>query len=239
MLKIAICDDISKELEIIFTLTSEYASAHGMMVDIGTYTSADELLKALEGGIVFDAMLLDICMPGLSGIDLVRELHSEKISCPIIFLTTSKEYALEAFGVYALRYILKPINKAQFDEAMDFLTKLLYDKAQRNVIVKTEDGIRQLCVDEILFCEADRKYAQFHLKSEVVRVYGTLEKQKEMLTKFPDFKQLGASYLVNLAHVSKFSSKTITIENGCVLPIPRRVYADFHKAYKEFYFKED
>ena len=73
MLKIAICDDISKELEIIFTQTSEYASAHGMTVNIATYTSADELLRALEGGIVFDAMLLDICMPGLSGIDLVRE----------------------------------------------------------------------------------------------------------------------------------------------------------------------
>ena len=239
MLKIAICDDISQELEVIFTLTSEYAVAHGMTMNIDTYTSADELLKALEGGIVFDAMLLDICMPGISGIDLVRELHSEKISCPIIFLTASKEYALEAFGVHALRYILKPIDKAQFDEAMDFLTTLYYDKAQRNITVKTEDGIRQLCVDEILFCEADRKYALFHLKSGAVRVYGTLEKQKKILMKFSGFKELGASYLVNLAHVSKFSSKTIIMENGCVLPIPRRVYTDFHKAYKEFYFKED
>lgn len=239
MLQIAICDDTTDELEAISALTNEYAAAQGLAASIAAFASADELLLAIDGGRSFDAMLLDVCMPGLSGIDLAKELKGRKLETPVVFLTTSKDYALDAYGVHALRYLLKPIQKAEFDEAMEHLTALLSGKVQRSVTLKTEDGARRLIIDEILYCEASKNYTLFHLENEIVRVRGTLDSHREKLPQCPELQPLGASYLVNLAHVRELGAKSLTLDDGAVLPVPRRVYAEFRSAYMDFYFKED
>ena len=78
-----------------------------------------ELLDAIEDGIHYDIYLLDIYMPGISGMSIATELRSRDIQSPIIFLTSSTDHALEAFGVNATHYLLKPYTKESFRAAMD------------------------------------------------------------------------------------------------------------------------
>jgi DNA-binding LytR/AlgR family response regulator len=112
MLHIAICDDEQKYLHDVERLIAEYDGEHELGgISAATFSHPFDLSKAVESGKHYDIFLLDIYMPGMTGIALAQELRQREISDPIIFLTTSRDHALEAFGVGATQYLLKPFEK--------------------------------------------------------------------------------------------------------------------------------
>ena len=63
--------------------------------------------------------LLDVCMPGITGMSLATELRAKRIESPIVFLTSYSDYAVQAFGVNATHYIVKPYTKEEFFKGVD------------------------------------------------------------------------------------------------------------------------
>ncbi len=111
-MQIAICDDIQKELETIRAALDTYAEAHsGLHFTIDEYIVAEDILKAVEEGEVYDIALMDICMPGVLGTDVAEEMLAKNPEMSVIFLTTSNEYAVEAFAMNATHYLLKPFSQ--------------------------------------------------------------------------------------------------------------------------------
>ena len=102
LIKIAICDDIQKELETIRTALDTYAKAHSeLYFDIDEYGAAMDVLHAVEKGKVYDIALLDICMPGVLGTDAAEEMLAKSPDMGIVFLSSSDEYAVTAFALNA------------------------------------------------------------------------------------------------------------------------------------------
>ncbi|MBO5139838.1 MAG: response regulator, partial [Peptococcaceae bacterium] len=99
MFKIAVCDDEQPYLEKTYAMLERYAKAHDLELTAEIFDSASALLDAIEDGIYHSIYLLDIYMPGLSGMSVATELRSRGVRSPIIFLTSSTEHAVEAFGV--------------------------------------------------------------------------------------------------------------------------------------------
>lgn len=96
---------------------------------VGEAADAREAMKLIRA-LDYDVVFLDICMPGISGIDLVRELRALKKAPGIVFVTAYEEYAVEAFTVGAVDYLVKPISEERLMEVVARLKERL--KADKN-----------------------------------------------------------------------------------------------------------
>ncbi|WMJ85746.1 LytR/AlgR family response regulator transcription factor [Anaerocolumna sp. MB42-C2] len=101
MLRIAICDDQPKELEIINEHITEYLDTHTLEAVVSNFSHPDKLLTAIELG-NFHLYILDIVMPMVSGIELDKEIRRLDREAQIIYATTEAQFALEAFKQYAV-----------------------------------------------------------------------------------------------------------------------------------------
>ena len=122
MYRIALCDDETAELDKTEKMLEDYLKNRpDKELIIERFENAEELLYLVgEKNYTPDIILMDIYMPRKLGTDAARELRAMGNNCKIIFLTTSREHALEAFGVYdafdvgAFQYLVKPVEPAAF-----------------------------------------------------------------------------------------------------------------------------
>ncbi len=236
-MKIAICDDSPCDAEKILAAAEEFGREHDIHFDIVSFSSSRELLEDAENNGNFDIALLDICMPDISGIEAARRLRSLNKSISIVFLTTSRDYAIEAFSLAASHYLLKPFSKEQFDEAMNRI--LGSGNKRKYVTIRSEDELRTVALDEIEYFEVrgHRLYIFLSDKSSL-NIRQSMSTLRGYLTENRDFAGCGASYMVNLGHIRKMTTGFLTMDCGAKIPVPRRAYAMLEKQYMDFYRRE-
>ena len=107
MVRIAICDDLQEQLDIIQKAVQQYFHDKKEPTEVFTYNNAMDFVDAFEKEGNFDIVLLDICMPGVLGTEIAQNIQSKSIdTAEIIFLTTSAEFAVEAFSLHANDYLV-------------------------------------------------------------------------------------------------------------------------------------
>ncbi len=193
----------------------------------GECTDAIEAYNKIQEQPV-DLLLLDIEMPGMSGIELIKNLGSKR---PVIIFTTSKkEYAAEAFELNVADYIVKPVTLGRFMQAIDKARELI-DSAKTEV--KTEDDefifirdstvIRRLKTDDILFAEAMGDYVKLHTQSKFYAIHTSL-RTVEMRLPASKFVRTHRSYIAAL-------SKIDTVRDGALIMSGKTVpVADAYRA---------
>ena len=121
MLQTVFCDDNPEELTHMARLMDRYRTERGFDCEYQTFSGGVELMAQLSQGKRFDIYCLDINMPGLSGIDVAKEIRSLDKTALILFFTSSPDFALESYTVKADNYILKPVTWEKFCSAFDDL----------------------------------------------------------------------------------------------------------------------
>jgi len=236
MIKIAICDDECKFLDSAEEMLKQYLSDNGISAQTDLFRIPLELIDAVEKGIRYDIYLLDIYMPGISGMSIATELRSRDIKSPIIFLTSSTDHALEAFGVNATHYLLKPYTKTNFYVGMDKAMQSITSHRDDSIVLKVDNEYRSISVSNILYCEAEDKYQRLYLKNGerlLVRITGTeLYKQ---LSAFDCFYRCGRAHIVNLNHIRKVGQDGAAFKDGVQLLLPRSVLAGLRKAFFDYF----
>ena len=141
IMNIAICDD-----EILFTrelssLLTHWAKKIDFSLTLYPYSNGDDLLTALQT-IPVDLIFLDIIMPLLNGIDTAKEIRSMGLTVPVIFLTSSREFALDSYDVKAFHYLLKPVNTLKLFSVMDdfFLKLIMFRLKLSSHILQTDSA---------------------------------------------------------------------------------------------------
>ena len=119
MLKIAICDDETMFCDAAECMLNDYMATKSLPFRTDVFHVSSDLVDTIENGAVYDIYLLDIYMPGVTGMSIAAELRNRGIKSPVVFLTSSTDHALEAFGVDAVDYLLKPYTKEKFYSGMD------------------------------------------------------------------------------------------------------------------------
>lgn len=237
MYQIALCDDMASELAQIEKLLDAYGEKHPeLKFQTEKFENAQELLERLKEKEKPDLLLMDVFMPGETGIEAVRKLRREGMETPVIFLTTSKEYALEAYEVDALQYLVKPLKEEKFFHAMDIAFEVLEKGEQEPLVVKTVSGLKQLRPNEILYCEAQRNYQILYLREGTLKVRMTGGEMYGLLEGFSGFSRCGSSYIINLNHVTAVDREEICMDNGSRIYVPRNRATEFRKMYFTFYF---
>ena len=234
MIKTVVCDDIQKELEKIRTALDIYAKAHPeLQFDIDEYSSAVDILQTVENGKTYDIALLDICMPEILGTDVAEAMLAQNPDMGIIFLTTSEEYAVEAFAMNATHYLLKPFSQEQLNEALDRAVKKIEEGDFISLVCV--DGIYRVRISDIVYMESQNHYLMTTLSSgEILKMRMKLPQMFEEMQKYPGFIKVGASYIVNLAFVRWISGSIAEMSSGDKISIPRRSSEQVQKIYMDF-----
>lgn len=236
-MRIAVCDDMPEELEKIRSAAVLYGNKRGVRFAINLYGSAVSFLEAAEGGTDFDAVLLDVCMPEMSGIEAARKIRSLNKKTELIFLTTSRDYAVEAFSLSAAHYLIKPFSQEQFNEAMDRIFG--GDKNKNHITVRCEDEIRTVDLDDVEFFEVKGHDLYIYMSGGRQFCFRqTMSSIREQIGENPSFACCGASYIVNLGHIKNMTASLLTMQCGARIPVPRRAYAQLEKRYLDYYRRE-
>lgn len=134
-MRVAICDDDAAFLDEARRAVRAWSEREGVAVDTRCCADGDELLS-LCGRSCQDLVLLDIVMPGISGMDVARELRASSESVRIAFLISSPEYAVDSYEVHAAEYLLKPVSRARLERLLDECARADGGEAP-SVVVKT------------------------------------------------------------------------------------------------------
>lgn len=238
-MKILICDDEISELKNIEEFVAEYAKIHlELLIEIKCFTNPLELLEYIDKNGTPDIALLDICMPGILGTEIAREImcKSEE-STDIIFLTTSPDFAVEAFSLHVSDYLSKPYTKERLRDALDRVMK----KREKHRLVPISCGkeVYRVELRNVLYAEVKNHTVEIHMESgRCLKTRTPLIKLMELLKDVDSFTLVGASYIVNFTYVQSLLSGTIEMTNGDVIPVPRRLRSNIEKQYFDFYMKE-
>ena len=237
MLKIAVCDDEKKYLDESAVLIAEYGAKQNERFWVEQFDTPSDFLDRLDRGEHYDIYLLDIYMPGLTGMSVATELRRRNDESPVIFLTFSPDHAIEAFGLNATHYLLKPYTKDDFFTALDKAMRSIQSDKPRNILMKTANGYYNISVSKIIYCKSDNHNQTICLiDEEPTSVRISSAELWEKLSPFGQFYPCGKTFIINLEHVEKVLSDTVEMVNGKILNIPRRIMPMLKKAYMDYYF---
>lgn len=230
-LKIAICDDEANQIEYLTDVVTTWAKKNRHAVEIKPYSAAKSLLFDYCEEKDFDILLLDIEMPGMSGVELAKAVRKENATVQIVFITGYYEYFSDGFDVSALHYLIKPADERKLMPVLDrAVSNLTY--RQRSVLLTSPEGDRKVSLADIEYVESENVHVAVHTVSGVYRSRISLAKFAEQLDE--TFIKVHRSYIVNLKYVKKITRTDITMVSGDLVPISRGMYDEVHAALIKF-----
>jgi two-component system response regulator LytT len=158
------------------------------------------LLKSLKPDIIF----IDINIPKVSGLELSKIISSDKVA--IIFTTAYDNYAVDAFELNALDYILKPISPSRLEKSLEkaknFLNQIEPKQKKIDKIPVEEKGkIYLLDINEIVFAKSQEGFVKIVTKDSSFSFKKSMKNLEEKLQDFPQFYRVQKSYIVNLQSI--------------------------------------
>jgi two-component system LytT family response regulator len=201
----------------------------------------DTALNAMEAAVKINEqkpalIFLDINMPGKSGFDLLQELDEAPY---VIFVTAYDQYAIKAFEVSALDYILKPINADRLAEAIEKAKKLIsQSKTNENkltidkrIFIKDGDLCFFVPLQEIFLIESVGNYARVYYQNKKPLLHKSLNYLEERLPE-SHFFRAGRQHIINthfIKNISPFFNNTLQVEmhNGMKVDISQRQSVKF------------
>jgi two-component system LytT family response regulator len=229
-LKCIAIDDEPLALEVIKKHVNDFPELK-LLQTFDDAISGAEFLKKNQ----IDLLFIDIDMPDISGIDLVRTLQNKPM---VIFTTAYKNYAYEGFELEAIDYLLKPIDLKRFtaavQKALDYAKYKTQDKDEEgeSIYVHSEYRMLKINLKDVEYIESMQDYIKIHLVG-LEKPILTLMPMKAVLEKVPatQFARIHRSYAVAIKRVKSIHNRKVKI--GVVeLPVGNS-YADFIKEWSK------
>lgn len=241
-MRLAICDDDEHEISELREQLAEYQRQHASeSIVYKAYSDPEQLLDEW-GKQEYDVAVLDIMMPKMDGIALGGEIKRRRPDTVIIFLTSSTDFALDAYDIHAERYIIKPIVPEKLFEALDYVLKVK-NKEFRHFSVKTSDGMVVVRHDQILYIEMSARKMMVHLTDgrELTSIYlrSTFADAVSELLDTNSFVLTHKSFLANMAYIKSYSPSNLVLQSGkdakeVSVPISRQHTALVKQSYLQF-----
>lgn len=235
MIRIAVLDDNQNELSSVLKLLEEFQREHTeYSITVMPFTNPFDLLEYTHDHGGFDVYLLDIVMRNLTGIECARKLRERGDSGEIVFLTVSHEYGVDAFGVNAAGYLLKPIQTAALSERLLTIFGRI-GNCHPPLFVKLVSGeIRALHIEKIVYIESFGKKQSVNLTDgQVLQTQMSLAEWQKRLEGCPAFYSPHRSYIVNFEHVTGIDAYGLSV-GGYKIPVPRAVLKTVQNSFLEY-----
>jgi two-component system LytT family response regulator len=218
-------------------------------LNLNIYIDGENVQSGIEAieDIQPDIVLLDIQMPDGNGFDVLRNVKYKNFE--VIFITAFQEFAVQAIKFSALDYILKPIDAEELHTALSNAIQHLDQKKEesqfsvlqhniqpqhkRKLVLKTQESIFVVEIDDIVHCEADKNYTFFYLNDgKKILVSKTLKDYDTMLAGFSFFR-VHQSHLINLNYVERYDKHdggSVILKDGSSIPLSPAKKEQFFKS---------
>ena len=231
-MRVAICDDNAQDAAQVCTLLQEHFEKKGFVGELHTFDKGEDLIEAFATH-AFDVVFLDIYMEGIDGIKTAVELRKMNPVFSLIFITTSKDHALDSFSLGTNGYVVKPIKREDIDRAFAkcrdvFLKNGRYIKVVSNRMKLKVPIFKILCIEtygrEILFrtIDGDIKSTSPMPLENLERILGN------------SFLRCHRSYIVNLNYVETIESENFRMQDCSLVPLRQRARGELRDAYANF-----
>ncbi len=232
MKKAIVIDDENRTRDLIAKMINSFG------LDIEAIPAGENVqsgLKAIEEHQP-DIVFLDIQMPDGSGFDLLKAVPDKNFE--VIFITAHEEFAIKAIKFSALDYILKPIDPEELKNAVENALNTMSQKRdesqfealqnnispqqKRRLVLKTQESVHVVDLDQIIRCESDRNYTSFYLtEGRKILVSKTLKEFETLLIGY-NFIRVQQSHLINLDFVDRYNKGnggSVVMRDGSEVPL--------------------
>lgn len=228
MYKVAICEDDARLNDALCADCREILTNLGVEHETASFMSAEALEDALFSGARFDVLLLDVMLPGKTGMALAKELRERDDRVSIIFATSMDEYLHEGYSVQPIQFLLKPVQNAALADALR--TDLKLNHTQSSVILRIGARTVVLSADDIRCAESQNHNVLLYL-GDGKRSFPITLAEVERLLPPSRFCRCHNSFIVNMEHIAEFVRTEITLAGGERIPVSRTYYADAQRAF--------
>ena len=176
VIKIAICDDEEKAVALHERIVKACLQSQGIGYEITTYTQSRNLLYDItDDGFFYDLILLDIEMPGISGMEIPQQLKGFLPNVKIIFVTSHTEYAIDAFELSIFRYVPKNNLEVKLATAVTDAAKLIELEAGQEYTIQTASRMEKIPYKDIFYIQRDGKNASITSSVGLAKVRKSLQ----------------------------------------------------------------
>ncbi len=218
-LRVAIVDDMNLDRNRLSgdlkALSNEEPSVG---LSVREYESAEPMLADFRPG-SFDLAFLDIRMDDINGIELARRLRALDPHLIIIFITTSRDYAFEAFPVHPFDYLVKPYNRGQLRKVLlEALRTLAAD--EETVTIRVPRGVHEVPLYKLVSVESRGHVVEVHLSDgHTLRSTMTFSEVSKLLEGKERFLACNRGIIVNMDQVMRLDDGTFRMKDGSVYPL--------------------
>lgn len=191
--------------------------------DVTLFSNGEDLMTHLSDANTPDLLFLDINMPGMSGVEVMRSINGR---FPVILTTAYDQYALEGFNCGVSDYLLKPYTLERLKQAIQRVVLVTEPKQEAEeaavaLEIRADGRTEVINFDTIISLESQKDYTELALTDgRRLRTLATLTSLAEQL---PDtFKRVQRSWVVNTSMVQSYTSTYMIMTNGCRIPIGRK-----------------
>jgi len=228
-LRVVICDDDNKTLELTATLLKAYLQQQNINLELHSFTNANSCLNYLDQ-FKTDIIFMDIFLDNnLLGTELALRIRSFNKDAKLIFLSTSNEFATESFAANASYYLIKPLTLDKLTKALERCNLF---SIRHFITVDTGHNLLTLDPNSVIALEVQNKYTHIYTANGVMKELCPLAKFQEYF-KEPDFLMIHRSFIINLKQVESLEEEYFLMKNGLKAPIKTRG----NKAIKDQYMQ--
>ena len=233
MFRVAICDDEMTSLMINQALTERVLTEGGIAYEIKPFDDMSVMINALSNSEEdYNLLLSDILAVGMNGIEAAEELRRLGEKVPIVFISSTADYALDGYRVNALRYLQKPV---QIDKLKEAILEAYNTQSKKREVLSFQVGDRfyKIDFDDIIYLESSMRDTEVVTKNERIVVH---TKFSDMEKKLPEsrFCRCHRSYIINLSEVKDIARYRFLTKNGVEIPISQLQYQEIKNAYIQY-----
>lgn len=200
-------------------LLAEYVSKIDYLNLVDTCADATKAMEVLNKEHV-DILMLDIHMPDISGMEMLKLFNNNRTA--VILTTAYSEYAVDAFSLGVVDYLLKPFDYARFVQAINKAIgyKLLEpqsETANDYIMVKADYKLYKVNFEDLLFIEGQHEYVTFHTKTKRITALYSLKNLEETLPR-DKFIRTHKSFIVSIKNIEDIDKLNVTVA-GNKIPV--------------------
>lgn len=237
--QIAICDDNRRDLDQLCLKTKRWIENSEITGSVYSFQNPEELQECCQKkSIIFDLYVLDIRMASMDGLQLGRLIRSYDADVPIIYITMMTEHALDAYGIHAIRYLVKPLKMEELHSALDLAYALFRMRPRHTLLIRGPEFVTSIVVEEIMYIENNLRSITYTMNDnstvESVRRSGSFESAVGQISSDKYFIQPHKSFFANIRYIHALQSDEILMDDGRRIPIARSRLADIQNQYISF-----
>lgn len=206
---IAIVEDNPAEAEVLKSHFAQYASDNGEEFDVRCFQEGDTFLSSYQP--IYDMVMMDIDLPGISGLDTAKRMRRLDSSVALIFVTNLARYAAKGYAVDAIDFLLKPVSYTSFSYTVRRALLRCRNNHQPDMLISISDGVYRISVSRIKYIEVLNHTLVYHTTEGPLSAPGNL---KDVEVRLPpgQFVRCNRCYLANLAFVRAVRGQQLVLD---------------------------